>query len=393
MPDAELVAKEVAADPAPVHDAGREAKVEETPDAWVLRDVVVAVPGVANRALRTAAEFARTAFLWNGVPLIHRHPEGPVVTGKELHLVGGTLQDVRFDAAAGEGRGALIGTYRLLRRSVDGFMLDARAAELNAQWVKRVQASQPVGVSVGYLRTVVRESGTEGGEAYDVRATNIVPNHLALYVGEGLTACPARVCGPSAQGIAAAEAWHIHSLIEGSLTTRHSMPDCVPECKARFDAAVERATNAEKSVTVHQVAMVGIGEALGLGREAKPDQVLVAVRKLVTDEKAAQEALKPLQAAETRRHAKALRAVVDAEFAGLGKEAKDKEDARKVLEDDFKTYSAEQLERHLTTLTRGASVKGGNRDGTQLGAGREASDNLGVANAAKVWPREPGVRT
>lgn len=168
------------------------------------------------------------------------------------------------------------------------------------------------------------------------------------------------------------------------------MAECGQECKDRHGSAVERATKAEGALAEQRTHLSAAAEALGLPATATCGDVVAKVRGLVASEKAAQEALKPLAAAEKRRHEKALKAVVDAELpaalAAAGKEAK-QEDVRRALEEDFKAYGSEQLDRHLTTIQRLTATRGGHRDATQFGS--EKADHLvGVATAAKVWPRK-----
>lgn len=388
------------------HDlaGGREAKVdvEETPDAWIIKDAIVAVPGVFNSKLRDDRELARTALLWTGAPLIHMHPpvDRLIVHGEDLKMVGGRLEDTRYSPEARGGKGALVGTWRLYRKAVDGLQLSPVAAELNAATVQRLRDGKPVSNSILYLHESVRESGSFEGKSYNVRAVNLVPNHLAIYGAAGdhkETACPWNVCGPGARSGSEG------SMAEGNAGGDPMAGECGQECKQKHAAAEERAGRAEAALQDHKGALARVADAAGVeaGSQVKAADVAAAVVKVIGEGREAKAAIGPLKVAEERRHARLVKDVVDAELPAAkedaktaGREAKD-EDVRKQLEDDFKAWGSEQLERHLHSIQRQAlrlaaePIKGGRRDGTRHSAGREDDQELGVARADKVWPRKP----
>jgi len=161
-------------------------------EGFLVVDVVIAEPGVLpyvysdgeggeviQKELLDHSIF-NAAFIesCNGCPFVLEHPQDEngeftdVTTENYSELVKGTLFNPRID----KSNGRLIGTLKIFDPDV----------------IDLIESRELSEVSQGYTCQILNESGTFEGEAYDVRQTNLVMNHLAL-VNEGRAGDSVRV--------------------------------------------------------------------------------------------------------------------------------------------------------------------------------------------------------
>jgi hypothetical protein len=145
--------------------------------------VVALVAGVVNGVLAPAEVIQASLPQWNGVPLVVNHPTDS--TG--LHI-SANESPVVAEATIGRFWNCSCQGGRLRGELWINMTVAASMGEEVEAAVTRLQAGQPLEVSVGFFAPIAEQQGAFGGHQYTGVYTDIRPDHLAL-LPHALGAC------------------------------------------------------------------------------------------------------------------------------------------------------------------------------------------------------------
>lgn len=154
------------------------AKVEETPDYWIVPDTVLTRDGVMNGARKSKEELARTWMTFQNTLFTHDHPGmeefGLVI---DLRRIGGWVDNVRFNDQTGD----VVGDVYLCKASQPGFAVTETNIARNKDLVTRLNKGEQAEVSIGFFSTdeYLASPGDYNGMPYDRIQREIIANHLA----------------------------------------------------------------------------------------------------------------------------------------------------------------------------------------------------------------------
>lgn len=343
--------------------------VRETADYWIIPGTVLTREGVMNGGLKPWADVRRMARLWDGVPITYPHP-ADLVGPDDLDIIGGQVRDVEVD----EKKRRVVGSQYLAKHSVPGLEVSDKARQWNEETVRRFQAGERLGNSVGFVYRKERVAGDHQGKKFSHVQRAIVPNHLAnLGIGENKDA-PACTwddgCGPGRAQEQTQD--QLRNQPPGDGTMADDKKECGSDCQARSN-----------ELRQHQDAARELAGVLAM-KDAAPAQLVAGVKERLTR-------LEKLEAEEKNRHGVLAAEVAQLE-KDLGADVDVKEHAKK-LASDFGdaalVHHKATLEKALEFATRG-NGKASRRDGSLIGGEKGRDERRGVASMDRVWPEKKG---
>ena len=150
--------------------------------AHLVMPVVLMVEGVHTGSsgmptYYSPEELMASVHLWNGVAVPVFHPQnelGESISANQPDVIEecvvGRLFNVHFDENGNKLKGEI-------------YLDPEKARRISAELLAAIQGNENIEVSTGLYFDDNRESGDWNGEHYDVQATNIHPDHLALLPG------------------------------------------------------------------------------------------------------------------------------------------------------------------------------------------------------------------
>jgi len=145
---------------------------------YLVIPVVAVREGVLNGEFVSGEEIARSVEGWNGRPVVVGHPadaQGAAVSANAPCVLGqcqvGQMFNARYEDDALKGE----------------IWLDvalARGSEQGAEILRRFEQGIPTDVSTAYFRELEADEGEHGGRAFNGRAVDLMPDHLALLLDD-----------------------------------------------------------------------------------------------------------------------------------------------------------------------------------------------------------------